>query len=692
MATQAAPRSSGLSALLKYSDVVLAVAVVMIVAMMIIPLPSDLLDVLLTMNISAALIMLLVSMYTLEPLQFSVFPSLLLIATLFRLALNVSSTRLILLEGYAGRVIESFGGFVVGGSYVVGAVVFLILVIIQFVVITNGAGRVAEVAARFTLDAMPGKQMAIDADLNAGLITEAEARRRRRAIEQEADFYGAMDGASKFVKGDAIAGVIIIFVNILGGLAIGVLQNGMDISRALQTYTLLTIGDGLVTQIPALLISTATGIIVTRAASESNLGMDVSRQLMANPRALAIVAGLLFVFGLIPGLPKLPFFAIAGLLGGTAYWLGQREKRRLQATSAESDKAKQGSKGSDVMTSLLQVDPMELEIGYGLVPLVDESSNGDLISRIAGIRRQLALEMGIVLPSIRIRDNLQLNPSQYVVKLRGVQVARGDIRAGSYLALNPGSIECELDGVPTTEPAFGLPALWIPPGEKERAELAGYTVVDSTSVIITHLTEVIKNHAPDLLTRQDVQTLLNNLKSEHSAVVEELVPHLMTLGEVQKVLQGLLRERIPIRDLVTILEALADHARSTKDTDLLIEHVRRALARLITAQYKEADDTIHVITLSPQVEQVISESLVQTDQGTVANLEPSTAQRLLQAVATNVEKMAALGRQPIVLCSSRVRLPFRRLIEKSIPNLVVVSYGEITSPAKVHSSGMVDIQ
>ncbi|MGQ9674405.1 MAG: flagellar biosynthesis protein FlhA [Chloroflexota bacterium] len=692
MATQTIPRHSGLSALLKYSDIVLAVAVVMIVAMMIVPLPADLLDVLLTLNISAAMIMLLVSMYILEPLQFSVFPSLLLIATLFRLALNVSSTRLILLQGYAGHVIESFGGFVVGGSYVVGVVVFMILVIIQFVVITNGAGRVAEVAARFTLDAMPGKQMSIDADLNAGLITENEARRRRRAIEQEADFYGAMDGASKFVKGDAIAGIIIIFVNILGGLAIGVLQNGMDLAKALQTYTLLTIGDGLVTQIPALLISTATGIIVTRAASESNLGMDVSRQLMANPRALAIVGGILFLFGLIPGLPKLPFFAIAAALGGTAYYLSQREKSRAAAAASEAVKPAEAGKSSDAVTSLLQVDPMELEIGYGLVSLVDETVGGSLVNRIAGIRRQLALEMGIILPSIRIRDNLQLAPSQYVIKLRGVEIARGEIRMGSYLALNPGTVEATVDGIPTTEPAFGLPALWIGPAEKDRAELLGYTVVDANSVITTHLTEVIKLHAPDLLTRQDVQTLINNLRNEHSAVVEELIPNLLTLGEVQKVLQGLLRERVPIRDLVTILETLADHARATRDTDLLTEYVRQALARLITAQYREADDSLHVMTLSPHVEQVITESLVQTEHGTMANLEPSVAQRLIQAVASNVEKMAAQGRQPVVLCSPKVRLPLRRLVERSIPNLIILSFGELSPQVKVHSSGMVDVR
>lgn len=692
MATQSFSKPTRLAALLKYSDVVLAVAVVMIVAMMIIPLPTGVLDVLLTLNISVALVMLLVSMYTIEPLQFSVFPSLLLIATLFRLALNVSSTRLILLDGYAGEVIESFGGFVVGGNYVVGIVVFMILVIIQFVVITNGAGRVAEVSARFTLDAMPGKQMAIDADLNAGLITDQEARRRRQAIGKEADFYGAMDGASKFVKGDAIAGIIIVFVNIIGGLAIGIIQNGMEIGDALQTYTLLTVGDGLVTQVPALLISTATGIIVTRAASESNLGVDMSRQMIANPRALAIVAGILFAFGLIPGLPKLPFFVIGGCLGAVAYVLNNRAKAREQAESAVPVVENGANQSPEAITSLLQVDPMELEIGYGLVSMVDESVGGNLVNRIAGIRRQLALELGIVLPSIRIRDNLQLDPSQYVVKLRGAEIARGEIKVGNYLALNPGSVSEEIDGVPTTDPAFGLPALWITSVEKQRAEILGYTVVDATSVVTTHLTEIIKNNTADLLSRQDVQNLVNNLKSEHPAVVDELIPNLMSLGEVQKVLQGLLRERIPIRDLVTILETLADHARSTKDPDLLLEHTRHALSRQITLQYKEHDDSLHVITLSPYLEQLISDTLVQTEHGTMANIEPSRAQQILQSVASNVERMIALGHQPVVLCSARVRLPFKRFIERTIPNLSVLSFSEISPRVKVQSSGMVDIK
>ncbi len=692
MSVQSGTNNRGIGSLIKYSDIALAVGVVGIIGMMIIPLPTALLDTLLTVNITAALTVLLVSMYIKGPLQFSAFPALLLILTLYRLALNISSTKLILLQGYAGEVIQSFGSFVVGGNYVVGIVVFLILVIIQFIVITNGAGRVAEVAARFTLDAMPGKQMAIDADLNAGIIDEEEAKARRKAVSQEADFYGAMDGASKFVKGDAIAGIIITFINIVGGLAIGVVQNGMEIGQAVQTYTILTIGDGLVSQIPALIIATATGLIVTRAASENNLGVDVTKQIFFSPRALAIISGLLFGFGLIPGLPKIPFFLVGIIMAVSAYLLHQRMKKMPIMEIPEAAPAAETAlpRGAEPITSLLQVDPMELEIGYGLVMLVDESSGGTLVSRISGIRRQLAMELGIILPSIRIRDNLQLGASQYVFKLRGVEIARGEVRVGNYMALNPGTAVEPIEGIQTIEPAFGLPAVWIPPSEKDRAEILGYTVVDATSVITTHLTEVIKSHAADILTRQDVQSLLNNLRNDQPAVVDELIPHVMTIGDIQKVLQNLLRERIPIRDLVTILEALADRAKITKDPDLLTEYVRQSLARLITAQYKDADDSLHVVTLSPQMEQLLADSIVQTDQGLMANIEPSAAQKIIQAVAAAAEKLAAVGWQPIILCSARIRLPLRRLLERSLPNLVVLSFNEIPLQVKVHSGGMVD--
>ncbi len=700
MATATSVASTGgqpapLNRLLRQRDIVLPVAVVAVVAMMIVPLPATLVDLLLTVNLSIALIILLVSMYTSEPLAFSVFPSLLLITTLFRLALNISVSRLVLLQAYAGRVVEAFGNFVVGGSYVVGIVVFLILVVIQFVVITNGAGRVAEVAARFTLDAMPGKQMSIDADLNAGIITEAEARRRRREIEQEADFYGAMDGASKFVKGDAIAGIVIMLVNIVGGFVIGVWQHGMSLMQALQTYTLLTVGDGLVSQIPALMISTATGIIVTRAASEADLGADTIRQITANPRAMGIVAALLLGFALVPGLPKLPFLLIGSIAGAAAYGVTRASRRTaaaLATTAAAEGAAKPAAPtGPEAVMPLLQVDPMELEIGYGLIPLVDPQEAGNLLDRITRIRRQMALDLGIILPTVRVRDNLQLAPNQYVVKLRGVEVARGELMINQYLAMNPGLAEEAIEGTPTREPAFGLPALWISAGQKERAELLGYTVVDPPSVLTTHLTEVIKAHAAEILSRQDVQTLINNLKNEYPAVVEELIPNVLTLGEVQKVLQNLLRERITIRDLVTILETLADHARQTRDPDALTEYVRQRLARAISAQYRAADGAIHVITLSPRVEQQLTEALKQTDQGTMIAMEPSRAQQLLERLAAEMEKVAAMGYPPVLLCSARLRLAVRRLTERVLSSLVVLSFNEIAPNVEVKAEGMVTI-
>lgn len=685
--------SRGLGRVLQYSDIMLALAVVVVVGMLIIPLPEWLLDVLITVNISTALVILLVSMYILEPLHFSSFPSLLLLATLFRLGLNVSATRLILLNADAGRVIESFGQFVVGGNYVVGVVVFIILVVIQFVVITNGAGRVAEVAARFTLDAMPGKQMSIDADLNAGLITEDEARRRRKTIEMEADFYGAMDGASKFVKGDAIAGIIIIFINIIGGLIIGVLQHSMEFVQALQTYTLLTVGDGLVSQIPALLISTATGIIVTRAASESNLGHDLTRQILVNPRALAIVSVVLFAFGLVPGLPKLPFFVIAIVLGGVAYVL----HRSVRADRAEVVE-KQTAQSQELMSTdpqsvvkLLQIDPMELEIGYGLIPLVDAEQGGNLLSRISLIRRQIALDLGIVIPTIRIRDNLQLDPNAYAIKLRGVEIASGEVRVNRFMAMNPGGCEGALEGIPAKEPAFGLPATWIAPEEKERAEMLGYSVVDPSAVITTHLTEVIKANAPSILTRQDVQTLLNNVKSENPAVVEELLPELLTIGDIQKVLQNLLREKVSIRDLPSILETLANNARSTRDPDVLSELARHTLSRSICRQYADASGVLHVITLSPQLQQLLSKGLHQGEQGLMISLEPGQTQRLFQQLAQEMEKLAIAGHQPILLCLSRIRLPLKRLTERSLPNLVVLSYSEVAPQFSVHASGVVSM-
>ncbi|MBX5492260.1 MAG: flagellar biosynthesis protein FlhA [Chloroflexi bacterium] len=688
-AASPAPKS-GLERLMQSSDVLLAIGVALILGMMIIPLPESLLDLLLITNIAIALIMLLVAMYITAPLQFSAFPALLLLATLFRLGLNISSTRLILLQGHAGSVIDAFGHFVVGGNYVVGVVVFMILVVIQFVVITNGAGRVAEVAARFTLDAMPGKQMAIDADLNAGLINEATARQRRRAIEQEADFYGAMDGASKFVKGDAIAGVIIIFVNIIGGLAIGVVQLGMSPAQALGRYTLLTVGDGLVSQIPALLISTATGIIVTRAASDANLGRDIASQILANPRALYLVAGLLAALALVPGLPKLPLFVIAaGLLA--AGYLVQRRLDSAPVVSTEDEPAPAAaSVETENVRQFLRVDPLELEIGYGLIPLTDSSQGGMLLGRVTLIRRQMALELGIILPTIRIHDNAELQPNQYAIKLRGVRVATGEVRANRLLAMNPGLADQEIPGIPTVEPAFGLPAIWIAPEDRERAEVLGYTVVDPTSVIITHLSEVIRAHAASILSRQDVQTLLDHVKEEHAALVNELVPNVLTLGEVQRVLQNLLRERVSIRDLVTILEAIADQARLTRDPDQLAEAARQALGRQITNQYLGEDGRLAVMTLAPDWQQVLSQNVVQTERGPNIHLEPALAQRLLARLRESMERMAAAGRQPVLLCPARLRLPLRRFAELALPSLVVLAYGEVSANAEVVTREIID--
>lgn len=691
-----ATQASGWQRLLQQRDVLLPVAVVAVISMMIVPLPTVMLDLLLIVNLSIGLLILLVSMYTTEPLAFSVFPTLLLITTLFRLALNISASRLILLNAFAGHVIEAFGSVVIGGSYVVGIVVFIILVVIQFVVITNGAGRVAEVAARFTLDAMPGKQMSIDADLNAGLITEAEAKRRRQKIEQEADFYGAMDGASKFVRGDAIAGIIIILVNILAGFVIGVMQQGMSLMGALQTYALLTVGDGLVSQIPALMISTATGIVVTRAATSGDLGTDTIRQITSNPRVLGIVTGALIVLAFVPGIPKLPFFIIACLTGVGAYmaWQSEASGERTAisggATVVETTATGEPAPtGPEAVTPLLALDPMELEIGYGLIPLVDPQEAGNLLDRITRIRRQMALDLGIVLPTVRVRDNLQLQPNQYVVKLRGVEVARGDLLINQYLAMNAGLADEQIEGIPTTEPAFGLPALWVQASLKDRAELLGYTVVDPPSVLTTHLTEVIKGNAANILSRQDVQTLITNLKAEHPAVVDELIPGVLSIGETQKVLQNLLRERITIRDLVTIVETLADYARQTRDTEALTEYVRQRLARAISAQYRGADGLVHVITLSPRVEQQLTEALKQTDQGTMIAMEPVRAQQLLQRLAGEMERVAGLGHAPVLLCSARLRLAVRRLTERVLPNLVVLSFSEIATGVDVQAEGMV---
>ncbi len=672
-----------------------AVAMVFIIGMMIVPIPSWMLDMLLVVNITLALIMMMVSLYVQKPLQFSTFPSLLLILTLFRLSLNVSTTRLILLNGEAGRVIEAFGNFVVGGNYAVGVVIFTILIVIQFIVITNGAGRISEVAARFTLDAMPGKQMAIDADLNAGLITEQDARKRRSEIQRESDFYGTMDGASKFVRGDAIAGIIIIIVNIIGGLAIGVLQRGMGIAEAAGRYTLLTVGDGLVSQIPALVISVGTGILVSKAATETSLGDEIGQQILGDPRVLGAVATMLGLLALAPGLPKVPFIFLASLIGFAAYAANQAKQREAEAAitgGVALEAEAEAPKGPENVMNLLAVDTMELEIGYRLIPLVDASQGGDLIDRITMIRRQTASKLGLVLPPIRVRDNLQLKPKEYRINLRGIEIARGDVQIDHFLAMNAGMAVGPIDGIATKEPVFGLPAYWIPESKREEAEIMGYTVFDPSSVVATHLTEIVKQHAPDVLTRQDVQALINNVKTDYSAVVEELVPDLLTLGEIQRVLQNLLRERVSIRDLVPILESLANYARLTKDTDTLTEYARQALARAITHTYITPDGRLPVLTIDPGLEQILANAVQQTDQGAFVSLEPGVAARLLKNLQTQIERLAATGQQPTVLCSSKVRLVFRRLIERKFPQVAVLAYNEIVPPqTEVQALGTVTL-
>ncbi|HHZ17180.1 MAG TPA: flagellar biosynthesis protein FlhA [Clostridia bacterium] len=674
----------------RHTDIIVALGIISIVIMMIIPLPTALLDVLIVFNITCSLTILLVSMYNKEPLDLSVFPSLLLVMTLYRLALNVSSTRLILLNADAGRVIEQFGQFVVGGNVFVGFVIFLILVIIQFIVITKGAERVAEVAARFTLDAMPGKQMSIDADLNAGLITEDEARERRMKIQREADFYGAMDGASKFVKGDAIAGIIIVIINVLGGMAVGLFQKDMGgIQEVAQVYTLLTVGDGLVCQIPALLLSTATGIIVTRAASEHSLGEDLTSQIFSNPKVMAIASGVLCFLAMVPGLPKLPFLLLGILAGVLAYSLYKRDKYLQQeaAVTPESLEATEMKK-PDSVYSLLQVDPVELEMGYGLIPLVDTGQGGDLLERIVMIRRQCALELGLVIPPIRVRDNMQLAPNNYVLKLRGVPLAQGEIMLNQYLAMGG---EGDLPGIPTKEPAFGLPAVWIGPSLREQAELSGFTVVDPPSVLATHITEFLKNNAPDILSRQDVKGLLDNLKKEYPAVVEEVVPNLLSLAEVHKVLANLLRERIPIRDLVLILEALGDWSPYTKDPDLLTEYVRQKLARQIAQLYTDDQGKINCLTLDPRLEQIIAESIQSGEHGHYLAIDPATGQFIIQELAGMLEKKGFLGKQLVVLTSSSIRMYFRKLVERYMPAIPILSFNEIPANVEIESLGMVKI-
>ena len=677
----------------RYSDVLIAVAIVIIVVMMIIPLPTLLLDLLICLNITIALLVVMSVIYNKEALDLSIFPSLLLITTLFRLALNISSTRLILLDGYAGEVITAFGNFVVGGNPVVGFIMFMILVGINFIVITKGSERVAEVSARFTLDAMPGKQMAIDADLNQGAITDAQAKERRIKIQREADFFGAMDGASKFVKGDAMAAIVIMFINITGGFVIGMLQRNLSAVQALQQYTLLTVGEGLVSQIPALLISTATGLIVTRAGAEGNLGMDLVSQLFHNDRIFFILTGVLAFFAVVPGLPGVPFTALAI----ACYFIGRELKKQTTAIAEEAAKPetkatvqKKKATSPENIVSLLQVDPMELEIGYSLIPLVDTGQGGDLLDRIVMIRRQCALELGLVVPTIRIRDNIQIKPNAYIIKLKGVEIAKGELMLDHFLAMNSGTVFEEVPGIETTEPAFGLPALWIPDSEREQAELNGYTVVDAVSVLATHLTEVIKSHAAEILGRQETQNLIDNLKKVNETLVKEVVPDLVTVGEVQKVLQNLLAERISIRDMETIFEVLSDYARATKDTEILTEYVRHAMARQIT-QANVQNGQLPCVTLDAALENRIAGAVQRTDRGSYVSFDPDSMKKLVTALDNELQKLTNMGYQPIVLTSPAVRLYFRKLVERSVPGLIVLSQAEIEQNVEIQILGVVKI-
>ena len=679
----------------KNSDVLMAVAVICILTFMVMPLPTLLLDLLLSFSITFSLIIILASMYVQHPLELSAFPSILLLVTLFRLALNVASTRVILLHGNegtlaAGKVIKAFGGFVVGGNYLVGIIVFLILVAINFLVITKGAGRIAEVAARFTLDAMPGKQMSIDADLNAGLITEQEARQRRELIAQEAEYYGAMDGANKFVRGDAIAGIVITLINIIGGLAIGVFQKDMSFANAAQNYTLLTIGDGLVSQVPALIVSTAAGIIVTRAGADSSLGDEITSQILIQPKAIAVASGVLFGFGLVPGLPTIPFMILSAVTGGLAYTIFRSIKESARIEEA-SKVQKEKAIPSDQFDALPPLDTLAIEVGYGLIPLVDIEQGGQLLDRIKSLRRQIARELGIIVAPVHIQDNMQLKPGEYTILLKGNEIARGELMANYYLAMNPNATDEKIDGIDTREPTYGLPALWIKEEAKENALAKGFTVVDLATVLTTHLSEIIKRHSHELFGRQDVQQLLDAVKETHPKVVEELVPNLLPLGGVVQVLQNLLREQVPIRDLLTILETLADWSPATKDLDILTEHVRHALARTITRMHLTPEGNIAAIMLGHSLESAISEALQQTDHGSFLSLDPSVAQQMMNNLAASLEKMSSLNYQPVVMCSAQIRYHIKRLIDRFMPHIAVLSYDEILSKVEIQSLDMLEL-
>ncbi|MGL4452552.1 MAG: flagellar biosynthesis protein FlhA [Sarcina sp.] len=675
------------------TDVLVAFGVIGIVLMIIIPLPSPVLDVMLALNITISVVIALITMFTTNVLQLSVFPTLLLITTLFRLGLNISSTRLILSEAEAGSIIAAFGDFVIGGNYVVGIIIFLIIVIIQFMVITAGAGRVSEVAARFTLDAMPGKQMSIDADLNSGLINEEEAKKRRKDLQLEADFYGAMDGASKFVKGDAIAGIIVTVINIIAGIIIGVSMLGMEFGQAASTYVNLTVGDGLVSQIPALLISTASGILVTRSGSSDNFGTVLTRQLTAFPIALAIAACLMFALAIVPGMPKMPFLLLGVLTGTCAYFVHKDElKREEQEIVKEVEMIEEEEKKEpENVMNLIAVEPLEVEIGYGLIPLADDASGGDLLQRIASVRRQCAIEMGIVVQPIRIRDNLQLKTNEYVIKLRGTVISSAQIMPGMILCMDPTGENGSIDGIRTIEPTFGLPASWINNSQREEAEIRGLTVVDPTTVMVTHLTETIKGHSYELLGRQEVKLIVDNTREKYSAVIDELIPDLMSIGELQKVLQNLLREKVPIKDMVTIMESLADNSRNTRDIEVLTEYVRFALSRTICNQIVDEERAVTVVTLDQRIEELIISKTQKSSQGSFPAIDPDTSTQIYNALKEKVETVYFHNNQPVVLVSPNIRASFRRFIEMIFPHVMVVSLNEIPNDVQIKAEGVVAI-
>ena len=676
----------------KNTDILVAFGVLGIVLMIIIPLPPLLLDILLAFNITLSAVIIMITMFTTNVLQLSVFPTLLLITTLFRLGLNISSTRLILSNGAAGEIIEAFGEFVIGGNYVVGIIIFLIIIIIQFIVITNGAGRVSEVSARFTLDAMPGKQMSIDADLNAGVIDESVARKRREDLQAEADFYGAMDGASKFVKGDAIAGIIITIINIIAGIIIGVM-GGQSFQESAALYTRLTVGDGLVSQIPALLISTASGILVTRSGSKDNFGKTFTNQLTAFPIALAIVSAVMFFLALIPSMPMFPFLLAAISSGLTSYLLIKEEQKfkEEEILREEEEYTENERKEPENVMNLIAVEPMEVEIGYGLIPLADETTGGDLLQRIASVRRQCAIEMGIVVQPIRIRDNLQLKTNEYVIKIRGTVVASSELMANMLLCMDPSGDNTQIAGIRTVEPTFNLPAVWINKDQREEAEIRGLTVVDPTTVMVTHLTETIKSHSYELLGRQEVKLIVDNTREKYSAVVDELIPDLMTIGELQKVLQNLLREKVPIKDMVTIMESLADNSRLTKDLELLTEYVRFSLARTICNELIDENKTITVVTLSPQIEEIVATNTQKSIQGSFPAVDPDTTTKILNSVRDGVERVYFYNNQPVILVSPNIRPVFKKLIEMVFQHIMVISLNEIPNDIEIRTEGVISL-